>query len=171
MRIQIDRSWIREFVETDRAALVRYANNPRIARNLRDRFPSPYTEADADDWFALLRQQDPPTNFAIADEHEIIGGIGLELEKDLSRRSAEIGYWVAEPFWGRGIATLAVKALTAWGFRELDLVQIHAGVFASNPASARVLEKAGYSVGATRKTVVKTGALLDELVYAIVRSE
>jgi RimJ/RimL family protein N-acetyltransferase len=86
------------------------------------------------------------------------------------RRSAEIGYWVAEPYWGRGIATKAVGALTAFAFAHHDLVRIFAGVFASNPASARVLEKAGYAFeGRLRRSVVKDGIVLDQLMYAMVR--
>jgi RimJ/RimL family protein N-acetyltransferase len=161
---------IRETAPADRAALVKYANNPKVAANLRDRFPSPYTDADARLWLTSVAGETPRTHFAIADESELIGGIGLELKGDVYRQSAEIGYWLGEPHWGRGIATLALRALTEWGFRELGLARIYAGVFETNPASARVLEKAGYVFeGRLRRHVTKGGRLLDELIYSALR--
>ncbi len=166
-----NRAWmIREFANEDRDALVKYANNPRIAGNLRDRFPSPYTPADADAWLAMVAQRSPLTNFAIADDRELIGGIGLGIQDDIHRRSASIGYWLGEPHWGHGIASWAVRAMTDWAFSELELVRIYANVFGSNPASAHVLEKAGYELeGRLRKSVYKNGVFLDGLMYAILR--
>ena len=170
-KIEIGQWSIRDFVSSDRAALVRYANNPKVAQHLRDRFPSPYTEHEADAWLDYVQTHTPRTSFAIANEDTLIGGIGIELRKGVYRRSGEIGYWLGEPYWGRGIATLAVKTLTEWAFQELGLARVYAGVFESNPASARVLEKAGYVLeGRQRKSVIKNGKLLDELMYATVRA-
>jgi RimJ/RimL family protein N-acetyltransferase len=162
---------IREFAGSDRSALVKYANNPMIAAQLRDHFPSPYTESDADAWLAFVGEGASHFGFAIADDRELIGGIGLQVQDDVHRRSAEIGYWVAEPFWGRGIATWAVRAVTEWGFAELDVVRIYAAVFESNPASARVLEKCGYELeGRLLRSVCKKGVLMDSFVFAILRA-
>ena len=171
MRLAIGDYLVRDFVDGDRAALVKYADNPYVARFLRDRFPSPYTPADAEAWLAQVRGQDPPTSFAIATATELIGGIGLECRDDVYRRSAEIGYWLGEPFWGRGIATAAVRALCAWAFAELGLLRIFATVFVPNTASIRVLEKAGFSLeGRLRSSAFKHGLVLDELLYARVNA-
>ena len=170
MDIQIGDFKIRDFVPQDRHALVEYGDNPNVAANLRDRFPSPYTLAAADEWIALVTSRERPTHFAIANANEVIGGIGLELRGDVYRHSAEIGYWLGEPLWGRGIATRAVRALTEWAMDELDLVRIYAAVFEVNTASVRVLEKAGYAFEARlRKSVIKNGRFMDELVYARIR--
>lgn len=153
----------------DEPALVRYANNARIAAQLRDIFPHPYTPADAREWVDRAAAQEPQTNFAIARGEEAIGGIGLVLLPDIGRRSAEIGYWLGEPFWGQGIATRAVAAVTAWGFASFDLVRISAAVFEGNTASRRVLEKAGYALEARlKRAATKNGRTFDLFVYASV---
>lgn len=158
---------IRSYRPDDLEALVRYANNPRVAANLRDRFPHPYTVEDGLEWLAAAAQQDPEANFVIATEAELIGTVGLSLGDDVYRRSAEVGYWVAEPFWGRGIATRVLRAITEWGLAHFDLLRIYAYVFADNVASARVLEKAGYELeGTMRRAVVKDGRVMDQMVYA-----
>jgi len=158
---------IRSFAHDDAGALTRYADNRNVWLGLRDRFPHPYTVADATTWIDAMLRQQPETHFAIASAGELIGGIGLELQEDVHRLAAEIGYWLGEPFWGRGIATRAVHALTGWAFGQFPLVRICARVFSSNPASARVLEKCGYELeGRFRQAVIKDGQLLDEFVYA-----
>ena len=158
---------IRSYRAGDAEALARRADNPRVAENLRDLFPHPYTLADAREWLSVALRQDPETNFALEVEGSLAGTIGLELGEDVYRHSAEIGYWLAEEYWGRGIASAAVDRLAAWGFEELGLLRIHAFVFASNPASARVLEKARFELeGRMRNAVVKNGRVMDQLVYA-----
>src|SRR5688572_4856785 len=107
---------IRPFQPDDRDAIVRHANNWNVARNLRDRFPHPYTVADAEAWLACAPTQSPATNFAIATAEELIGGISIELQTDVFRRGAELGYWLGESYWGRGIATAAVRAFTPYAF-------------------------------------------------------
>lgn len=170
MRIEIGKWHLRPYADADLEALVRHANNPRVARCLRDRFPHPYTEEAGRQWIARVRGQQPVLAFAIAGASELIGGIALEPQDDVYRRSAEIGYWLGEPFWGRGIATAAVRAMVAYGFGHLDLVRVDAGVFANNPRSARVLEKAGFRFeGRSRKAIFKNGEFIDELRYAILR--
>jgi RimJ/RimL family protein N-acetyltransferase len=154
----------------DEPSLVRYADNRNVSRNLKDRFPFPYTAADADTWIGHVATQTPATAFAIVVDGAAVGGIGIELGTDVHRRSAEIGYWLGEPFWGRGIATEALRALTDYAFATFDICRLEAGVFDWNPASARVLEKAGYTLeGRARSAVVKDGRLGDRLLYALVR--
>ncbi|MFN2383863.1 MAG: GNAT family N-acetyltransferase [Gemmatimonadota bacterium] len=162
------RSWHRG----DAASLVRHADDREVWRNLRDRFPSPYTEGDAKRWLRVASREDPGMNFAIAVDGEAVGGIGLGAQPDVFRRSVEIGYWLGRPYWGRGIMTEAVRAVTAYGFATLDVGRIFAGVFDWNPASARVLEKAGYTFEARlRRDVTKDGHTLDRLMYAVTRED
>ncbi|MEE8138709.1 MAG: GNAT family protein [Thermoanaerobaculia bacterium] len=170
MRLEIGNWAIRGLRRQDAPALVKYANNRKISTQLRDRFPFPYTEKDAMAWLQRVSQEDPEVSFGIASPLELIGGIGLELQEDIYRRSAEIGYWLGEPYWGKGIATLAVGALTDWAFAELGLVRVFATVFESNPASARVLDKVGYSCeGRLRQSITKEGQTFDSFLYAAIR--
>ncbi len=159
----------------DLAALVRHANNVKVAANLRDRFPHPYTAAAGQAWLDLVAEMQPMLAFALAEgeSDELIGGIGLYPLADVHRIDAELGYWVCEPHWGKGVATRAVRALCRWAFDELEwLERIHACVYSWNPASARVLEKAGFTFeGRLRKSVIKHGQLLDQLIYALLRDE
>lgn len=134
---------------------------------MRDSFPFPYTVEDARAWIGFASGQCPETNFAIADVEEAIGGIGLRLGEDVFHRTAEIGYWLGEPHWGKGIATRAVQALTDYAFQSFDLARIQATVYEWNPASARVLEKAGYVCeGRLRKSITKDGKTIDQFLYA-----
>ena len=172
MRIELGEWCIRSLTSGDAEAIVRYANNRHIAINLRDRFPHPYTRAAADAFLAAAASQQPETDFAIASRSEAIGGIGFHQQLDVHRLSAEIGYWLGEPFWGQGIATRAVQALSEWVFATTPLVRLYAHVFEWNPASARVLEKAGFALeGRLRRSVLKEGKLIDQLMYGLVRDE
>ena len=156
----------------DESDLVRYADNRQIWRNLTDRFPHPYTAESARWWIDLQQGKDAGAEWAFAIEVEgsAIGGIGVSPGSDLNAKVAEIGYWLGEPHWGRGIATRALRLLTDWTFAELDVVRIFANVLEWNPASARVLEKAGYQLEARlRKNIFKDGQVIDSFLYAIVR--
>ena len=160
------RPWRRE----DAASLVRHADNRNVWINLRDTFPHPYTPADARQWLERVTAIRPATHFAIAVGGDAVGGIGFEPQADVLRRSAEVGFWLGEPFWGRGITTAALVALSAHAFAAADLVRLYACVFEWNPASMRVLEKAGYVREAClRHAVVKDGRIIDQYVYALVR--
>jgi ribosomal-protein-alanine N-acetyltransferase len=163
---------LREWRHTDIPSIVRYANNRKIWLNLRDRFPHPYLESDAIAWItACLTPRGAETQFAIDQGGQAIGGIGFELLTDVHRMTAEIGYWVGEPFWGAGIATAAVRLATDYGFATLGLERIQAMVFEWNAPSARVLEKSGYVLeGRLRRSILKDGRLADSLLYARVRS-
>jgi len=170
MRIALGEFMIRDWAGDDAASLVRYANNRKVVRWLRDRFPSPYTAADAEAFLAAVSRQDPRTVFAIATPQEAIGGIGLEFGSDVHRFTAELGYWLGEPFWGRGIMTAAVRRLTDWAFGHLEVHRIYASVFEGNVPSVRVLEKAGFEFeGRLRAGVFKNGRILDQLLYAQVK--
>jgi RimJ/RimL family protein N-acetyltransferase len=162
---------LRPWREDDRAALLRFANNRSVWRNLKDRFPHPYTERDADAWLALARDQPERANWAIEADGLAVGGVGLEPMADVYRRTAHLGYWLGEPYWGRGIMTGVVRAVAAHAMEALGFVRLEAPVFAWNPASMRVLEKCGFEREAVlRKSVFKDGELIDSVLYAKVVS-
>jgi ribosomal-protein-alanine N-acetyltransferase len=163
---------LRDFRAADLPSLLLHADNPKVARNLEDRFPHPYTRTDGNRWLASVAEQDPATQFAITADDEVVGGIGLRLLEDVYRRTAEIGYWLGEDFWGQGLATRAVLAFCPWIFDNFAVERIEARVFSSNPASCRVLEKAGFRrEGRLRHSVLKMNVLMDQVVYAILRGE
>lgn len=171
MITQIGEWRIRTLAETDIDSIAAYANNRNVSANLTDAFPYPYSVADAEKWIRHTRGEKTEMNFAIASETEAIGCIGFRMLGDIHRLTAEIGYWIGEPFWGKGIVTMAVRKMTEYAFGNLDALRIQAGVFETNPASARVLEKAGYVFeGRMRKAVVKDDTLLDMLMYATVKT-
>ncbi len=162
----------------DAPALVKYANNRKIWLNLRDLFPHPYTPDDARAFLeravgaacAPLSGVSPPTVLAIATAEEAIGGIGLSPNQDVHRLTAEMGYWLAEPYWGRGIMSEAVAGFADYGFEQFGLVRIYAEPYAYNAASCRVLEKAGFVLeGRLRSSVIKDGQIVDQFLYAKVR--
>ena len=168
--IQIGNYMIRSYEAGDVPSLVQYANNKKVWLHLRDRFPHPYRRSDALAWLRYVQAQDPPHDFAIAGDMGVIGGIGLHLQSDVHRRSAEIGYWLGEPYWNRGITSQAVAAMTDFAFANFPVVRLYAHVFEGNPASERVLQKAGYELeGRTCKSVYKDGKLLDQVIYGVVR--
>lgn len=170
MEFKLRRCTVRSWEWRDRAAIVRHANNRKVWINLRDRFPYPYTHADARNWLESLVGFHPETNFAIAVDDQAVGGIGFTVQHDVGYRSAEIGYWLGEEFWGRGIATEALIAVTEHAFANYDVCRLYAHVFDWNAASARVLEKAGYAFeGRLKKSVTKDGQTIDQLMYAMVR--
>jgi RimJ/RimL family protein N-acetyltransferase len=163
---------IRGFKRRDVAALAKHANNPNVSHHLRDAFPYPYTRRDARIWVEAAMAQEVESHFAIATKDELIGGVGFHPQEDVHRRSAELGYWLGEAFWGRGIASQAVPVVVAHAFREFDLVRIFAYVFEGNAASERVLEKAGFVCeGVLRQSVFKQGRMLDQKLYALLREE
>src|SRR5215510_773343 len=146
MRLVLDHCEIRNWERRDVAALTRHANNRAVWRNLRDRFPHPYTTAHGEAWIRAAAIERPTTSFAIAVGGEAVGGIGLLPPDDVHRRGAEIGYWLGETYWGRGIATEALRAFVPWCFQHFPICRLYAYVFEWNPASRRVLEKAGFTL-------------------------
>lgn len=153
---------LRELIDSDLAKLSEYANNEKVSVNLRDAFPKPYTLKDAENFKKMIDSQSPKTFFAIEFQGEYVGNISLSVGDDVYRKSAEIGYFVGEPFWNKGIATKAVSLITDWGFKSLDIIRIHTGVFEFNKSSQRVLEKCGYIKEAVfKKSVCKNNKIYD----------
>ena len=162
---------IRPWSEADVPALAEYANNRKVWLNLRDGFPHPYSAENAQAFLAMVGRQDPVTFFAIATAEEAIGAIGISLHQDVHRLTAEMGYWLAEPFWGKGIMSEAVAKFTTFAFANFPLVRIYAEPYATNAASCRVLERAGYTLeGRKRSSVIKDGQILDQLLYARIQA-
>lgn len=149
-------------------ALLEHANNWKIWINLKDRFPHPYTREDAESWIGMNHLVlGPPLHFAIDLDGTAVGAVGMEMLDDVNHRTAIIGYWVGEPFWGRGIATAAVTFISDYACRTFPVERLQASVFDWNLASARVLDKAGYQLEARlRRAVVKDGRVGDLLIYA-----
>lgn len=167
MQIQCESCLLRPLVASDAESLARYANNRSVAKNLRDRFPHPYQKADAEWYIAHLATREVQSSFGIIVGNEAIGSISLMLGDDIARRSAEIGYWLGEPFWGRGIAVQALRATTQYAFDTLNMARVFAVPFVSTSRSMRVLEKAGFvREGLMRHSAVKDGVLLDQWMYA-----
>lgn len=157
---------LRRLQPEDAPQLAMLANNKKIWDHLRDLLPHPYLETDAVEFINLTLREDPPQNFAITYQGELCGVIGIILQADVYKKSAEIGYWIGEPYWGRGIATEAIKKITSYGFEALDLVRIYAGIFSYNKASMRVLEKNGFQPeGIFQKAIYKNETLWDEHRY------
>jgi len=163
---------LRPWREDDAENLVRHANNEKIAMNLRDGFPYPYTMQDARSWISMVRENRKDLVFAFEIEGEACGGIGLHGGQDVYRFNAEIGYWLSEKHWGRGYVTEAVRMLVSHGFEHYPWTRIHAGVFSNNPASMKVLSKCGFRREAVfKKSVKKRGRYLDEHVYSILKED
>jgi [ribosomal protein S5]-alanine N-acetyltransferase len=172
MEIPLTSCDVRSWRMGDVEALARHGNNEKIWLSLRDAFPHPYTINDAREFIKSLRSRAPETTFAISVNGEAAGSIGFVLRHDVERVSAEIGYWLAEPFWGRGIATEALVAMTDHAIAAHQLTRIYALPFAWNTASCRVLEKAGYVLEARlRRSAIKNGVITDQLQYAFVVPE
>lgn len=169
MKIDGKRCILRSWCEADVEALPAIANSKAIWQNLRDRFPHPYTPADARWWVDLCKSaQDHMAVFAVEVDGELAGGVGLESTEDEDRRhTRELGYWIAERFQGRGIATDAVRTLCDYGFEQAGVVRIHAEVFPWNTASMRVLEKNGFiREGTLKSALMKDGKIIDTHLYA-----
>ncbi|MBK6937318.1 MAG: GNAT family N-acetyltransferase [Chitinophagaceae bacterium] len=161
---------IRRWKNEDLGSLVFHANNINVWNNVRNYFPHPYTEENGKAWLDKVVEPEPVINMAIDVDGEAVGGIGLILNGDVYIKSAEIGYWLGESFWGKGVTTEAVRQMTEYAFYYFDLVRIYAEVFESNKASMRVLEKNGYYLeGVRRKAVFKSEKLMDDYIWVKLR--
>jgi [ribosomal protein S5]-alanine N-acetyltransferase len=170
LELTTSRCTLRSWQWSDLESLVHHANNRKIWINVRDRFPFPYTKDDAERWLAFARSSHPDTNFAIVVERKAVGGIGFALQEDVHRCSAEVGYWLGEEFWGRGITTAALQAITEYAFANFQICRLYASVFEWNQASCRVLEKAGFVCeGILKRSAVKDGKTIDQFLYATTR--
>jgi Acetyltransferases, including N-acetylases of ribosomal proteins len=163
---------IRPFLPKDASRLAELANNKKIACNLRNGFPHPYTVADAEKYISHCLAQQPVMNFAIEYQGKYVGNIGLVRGTDIYCKSAEVGYFIGEPYWNKGIASQAVRLITRYGFESLGLIRIYTGVFEYNPASMKVLEKCGFTREAIfRKSIWKNDQIWDEYRYALINPE
>lgn len=159
---------LRPFHPNDIDSLMEYANNPKIAANLTNQFPHPYTRESGEQFIEMATQHSTPTIFAIDINGKASGGIGLHSQTDIHVKNAELGYWLAEPFWGQGIMTRAVSQIVDYGFKNLDITRIFARPFGTNIGSQKVLEKAGFVLeGRFKDTIYKNGDYQDELFYAV----
>ena len=161
---------LRPWTMEDASGLPEHANNFNIARFMMDRFPHPYTIEDANVFISFAVNNDPVTLFAIEINGQAAGGIGIHPQQDVYKRNAELGYWLAEPYWGQGIISSAIRQIVDYAFANFDIDRIFARPFGTNLRSQRVLEKTGFTIeGRFKKTIFKNGEYLDELVYAIRR--
>ena len=164
---------LRPWELSDASELALIADNKNIADNLRDGFPSPYSIKDARDWLNLIMPENhPPRLFAITFEKQVIGNFGIVTKTNIYRKNVEIGFFVSEKFWGKGIATKAIRATVSYAFETFDIVRIYAEVFSDNIASRKALEKAGLKIEATiRQNIIKNGIIKDSCIYSILREE
>jgi ribosomal-protein-alanine N-acetyltransferase len=162
---------LRPWLRSDAEELAVIANNKEIADYLRDGFPSPYSLQDAINWLEMvIPKNEPPLYFAILIEGKLAGSIGLVSKSDIYRLNFEMGYFLSPHHWGKGIITKAIRAITAYGFSEFDVIRIYAEPFEDNPGSRRVLEKAGYIHEATfRKNVIKNGKIKNSCIYSVLK--
>ncbi len=159
---------LRPFNPNDIESLMEYANNPKIAANLTYQFPHPFTRESGEAFIKMAIQNNPPTILAIDVNGKASGGIGVHVQSDIHIKNAELGYWLAEPFWGQGIMTKAVVHMVDYGFKNLDINRIFARPFGTNVASQKVLKNAGFILeGQFKGTIYKNGEYLDELIYAV----
>lgn len=161
---------LRPWTLNDLDDLVNFAHNFKIAKNMMDRFPHPYTIEDGIAFINSIVKEVPNNILAIEIQNKASGAIGIHPQADIYRKNAELGYWLAEPFWGKGIISKAIVEMVHYGFKNFDVDRIFARPFGTNIASQNALERAGFILEARfDKTIFKNGEYLDELVYAIRR--
>jgi len=158
---------LRPWAPEDLGSLIKFGNNPNIAKNMSGQFPHPYTEEKGKAFIEHATRNDPPNILAIEVNGQAAGGIGIHPQPDIYCKNAEMGYWLAEPYWGQGIITRAIPQMVSYAFEHWDINRIFARPFGTNLASQRALEKAGFVLEARlEKTFFKNGEYLDELIYA-----
>ena len=167
MRLALPTCLVRPWSLADAESLQKNASHREVSLQLRDRFPYPYGIEQARQFLGWVTKQPSPTVWAIDVDGDAVGGIGIELHSDVERVSAEIGYWLGKDYWGRGIATDALKAVTQEVFKRFEITRLYAVPFADHAASVRVLEKAGYvREGHLRQSAIKNGTIRDQLLFA-----
>lgn len=173
MKVIFEGVVLRPWILKDAEKLAVIANNKHIADNLRDGFPFPYSLTDAHNWLnSIIPENNPPRFFAILFDEQIAGSIGIVTKTDIYRKNVEIGYFLDENLWGKGIVTKAVKAATAYAFSAFDIVRVYAEPFADNPGSRKVLENAGFRCEAIfRNYVVKNGIIKDSCIYSVLKED
>lgn len=159
---------LRKWEMRDLGDLVRLADNPKIASNLTDGFPHPYTTEKGNSFIQMAQQNSPLTLFAIEWNGNLVGGIGIHPQVDIYCKNAELGYWIGEPFWGKGIATTAIAQIVKYSFENFEIDRIFARPFGRNAASQKALEKSGFILEAKfDKTIFKNGVYEDEWIYGL----
>jgi [ribosomal protein S5]-alanine N-acetyltransferase len=172
MEILFEGIILRPWSIDDAAALAEIANNRKIADNVRDLFPFPYSIKDARKWIKTILPVTPPCNFAIISDNTITGNIGIVAKDNIHRKNVELGYFISEKYWGQGIATRAIKAATSYAFRNFDIVRVYAETFADNTGSRRALEKAGFNLEAILKHyVIKNSTIKDSCIYSVLKED
>ena len=173
MKIIFDEIVLRPWSDDDASQLAVIANNKKISDNLRDGFPFPYSLQDAKSWLQIVVPSNfPPLYFAITLNDKLVGSIGLVSKNDIYRKNIEVGYFVAEEYWGRGIATKTIKAVTSYAFKDFDIIRVYAEPFSDNTGSRRALEKAGFTHEATfRRNVIKNGIIKDSSIYSVLKED
>ncbi len=171
MELVVDEICLRKWETKDKFDLVPLANNKKISDNLRDAFPYPYGIADAENWLQMVLAMEPPLRFfAITHKGQLAGSIGVVIKDDIYRKTAEIGYFVGEAFWGKKIMSRVIPLMCQYIFESFDVVRIFAEPFSNNMASRRVLEKSGFTHEATlHKNIIKNGVILDSCIYSIIK--
>jgi ribosomal-protein-alanine N-acetyltransferase len=164
---------LRPWIISDATQLALIANNKKIADNLRDGFPFPYSLKDAEKWLGMILPENyPPKFFAIIFENLVVGSIGIVSKSDIYRKNFEIGYFLSEEFWGKGIITKSIKAATSYAFKEFDVIRIYAEPFSDNVGSRRALENAGFILEATlKRNVIKYGIIKDSCIYSVLKED
>lgn len=161
---------IRPWQKQDAQALAQIANNRAVWNNLRDAIPNPYTVMDALRWISQASQQSPLCHFAIVQNGVLVGNIGCTPQTDIYRKTMEVGYFIGQTHWGKGIATKAVEIIIDYVWKNFDVVRIEARTLAYNHASMRVLQKNGFTLEVTRKNgAFKNNELVDEQVWVLLR--
>jgi RimJ/RimL family protein N-acetyltransferase len=170
--LQFDKYQIRQYQLTDVESLVKYGNNYSVSKFLRDTFPYPYTKENAVQWIEFLKNNNSTLSFVIANDQELVGGIGALPHTDVHRFVAEVGFWLGEPFWNKGIITKALKIFCNYLFANYNFNRLTAKVYKGNDLSRRVLEKSGFALeGTQRKAVYKENNLLDLFIYGLLKED
>ena len=173
MEIFFEGITLRPWSVRDAPQLALIANNKKVADNLRDGFPNPYSLDDAIDWLnSIMPENIPPRFFAITVDNSPVGSIGLVAKTDIYRKNIEIGYFLDQEHWGKGNMTKAIKAATSYAFKEFDIVRVYAEPFADNTGSRKALEKAGFTLEATfKRNVIKNGIIKDSCIYSVLKED
>ncbi|WP_263322090.1 GNAT family N-acetyltransferase [Endozoicomonas sp. Mp262] len=171
MRFELGNGYcLRSFLYGDALSIAEHGNNVEVARTLRDSFPNPYTIEHARVWIRHVKEHESDTRFIIACNDEAVGEIGFVIQTDVHRYTAEIGYWLSQEHWGKGVMSKAVETIGHYAFEKFDVVRLFADVVKHNYGSCKVLERCGYNLeGVFRNNIYKDGQFYDHLVYALVR--
>lgn len=158
---------LRKWKKSDAAGLAKIANNKKIWDNVRDRLPHPYTKKDAKEWLTLVKKQkEPATTLCVEVDGELAGSIGITVQEDVFRKTAEIGYFVGEEYWGKGVATEAIRQMVDYIQKNFEVIRIYAEVFEFNKGSMKALEKNGFYLESIRKKAAfKNDVIVDDYIW------